>query len=333
MARKTENTLPFTQPRVAALPMPASGRTEWYDETQPGLTVRITSNGIKSFCVFKRLKHGKPVRITLGRFPTLTVDRARTLAAKHVGEMAGGVNPNEEKRAAELLGLTLNQAWSDYQEKRTGKLKPRTLKDYGKMLDRYLDAWLPKPVNSITREMVQRKHGQITTEHGPHAADDTMRVLRAILNFAIDKHATADGRSILPENPVQRGLRRDWNRPKRSRTALADHEVPAWWTGLQKLRATHPDTAELFELCFLTGMRPGEAARLRVDKVDLRAKTLEIEDTKNRDPLWLPLTEHVHALLERRCKAVTGKYVFPGPGKTGHLVAWKKGALELRKLA
>jgi integrase len=332
MARKTEKLITFTQARVAALPAPASGRFEYHDEGLAGLLVRVTATGVKSFCVLKRLKRGKPIRVTLGRFPGLTVDRARALAAAHLGEMAAGANPAERRKADKALALTLQDAWLEYKAARTGKAKARTLKDYGKMLDRYLSDWLGKPVVSITRDGVQTRHAKITEDNGPHAADDTMRVLRAVLNYAADTHEVA-GQSLLPDNPVRRALKRAWNRPTRRRTALADGQVPQWWDGLQQLRGKFPDAADLFTLCFLTGMRPGEAARLRVDKVDLVAKTLTVEDTKNRESLVLPLTMHVFGLLERRVQAATGSYVFPGPGRTGHLVEWKKGAIELRGLA
>ena len=57
------------------------------------------------------------------------------------------------------------------------------------------------------------------------------------------------------------------------------------------------------------------------DQVDLRAKTLTVPDTKNRNPLTLPLGPFILKLLTKRKKDSTEiEFVFPGSGKTGHLV-------------
>jgi hypothetical protein len=63
----------FTQARVAALRGPAGGWLQVYDETLPGLCLRVTPTGVKIFCVVKRVKGGRIVRVTLGRFPSLNV--------------------------------------------------------------------------------------------------------------------------------------------------------------------------------------------------------------------------------------------------------------------
>ncbi len=337
MPRKTKNLIAFTDARIRQLTPPKDGRVEWYDDVQPGLLVRVTSTGAKTFYVLKRIRTTRQlVREKLGRFESdINVGAAREMAIDVLRVMTGGINPVQQRRATATKKVTLGQVFAEYKGGRTDRLKDRTLRDYGKMLDRYLADWLDKPAVAITRDMVERRHAKITENHGPHAANDTMRVLRAILNFVGDKYEDADGRSILRHNPVRRlTADRAWNRTARRRTVLADADFPKWWQGLQVLRKTYPDVTDLFTVCFLTGMRPGEAARLQVDKVNLDTRTLTVEDTKNRDPLVLPLPTYVHALLRRRCeaaKAAKSGFVFPGTGKTKHLVEWKKGTIELRK--
>jgi integrase len=331
----------FTQARVAGLRGPAGEWLQVYDETLPGLCLRVTPTGVKIFCVVKRVKGGQIVRVTLGRFPSLNVETARTLAVQRLGELADGVHPNEMRRQEqatqqeeEACRLTLRQGWKEYQCRREGRLAPKTLSEYGRMFRSYLGDWLERPMVEITRDGVERRHARVTRKHGPGAANHCFRALRAVLNFVRDLYETADGRSILPDNPVRRlTAMRAWNRTERRRTFVKEHEVPALWQGLEALRAKAPDAADLFTLCFLTGMRPGEAARLRVDKVDLTARTLEVDKTKNRTPLVLPLTDYVYALLERRTVEIEGNYVFPGPGRSGHLVEYKHRVQALRRLA
>jgi integrase len=59
---------------------------------------------------------------------------------------------------------------------------------------------------------------------------------------------------------------------------------------------------------------------LRWEHVDLDERTLRIPDTKNRQPLTLPLPDYLAQLLSARREFVDGPYVFPGTGEAGHLV-------------
>lgn len=64
---------------------------------------------------------------------------------------------------------------------------------------------------------------------------------------------------------------------------------------------------------------------LRWENVDLNARTLHLPKTKNGDPLNLPLSQFLVDLLTAR-KRLVGEtlFVFPGPGKQGHLIETKK---------
>ena len=56
------------------------------------------------------------------------------------------------------------------------------------------------------------------------------------------------------------------------------------------------------------------------DDVDLVGRTLTVRDTKNREPLVLPLSDFLWEMLAaRRETSSEPPWVFPGPGKSGHL--------------
>jgi integrase len=79
-----------------------------------------------------------------------------------------------------------------------------------------------------------------------------------------------------------------------------------------------------------TGMRRGELTNLRWENVDLKSKVLHLPTTKNGDPLTLPLSEFLADLLsERWARNNASPWVFPGPGKSGHLVETKKFLLRV----
>jgi integrase len=74
----------------------------------------------------------------------------------------------------------------------------------------------------------------------------------------------------------------------------------------------------------LTGLRRGEAGRLRWSDVDLEDRTLHLKTTKNGEAITLPLSTYVHTVLVRRQQNILSTYVFPGRDGRGPLVEPKK---------
>ena len=93
--------LNFTKAALDALPLPAAGqRSAVLDAKAPGLQLRLTSSGAKTFCVFRRVRGGgSPERVTLGRYPTMCIEQARRRASEITAAMENGTNPAEELRA------------------------------------------------------------------------------------------------------------------------------------------------------------------------------------------------------------------------------------------
>ncbi|MEI7246047.1 Arm DNA-binding domain-containing protein, partial [Pectobacterium carotovorum] len=79
-------TLRFTKAALIAIEPDQSKRLEFADSVVQGLRLRVTPTGVKSFCV-ARYRDNKFIRVTLGRFPDLAVDSARTKALELLGEV------------------------------------------------------------------------------------------------------------------------------------------------------------------------------------------------------------------------------------------------------
>ena len=85
------------------LPPPVSSKANqkvYYDEALKGFGVRVTIKGSKAFFI-EKIIHGKLRRITLGRYPELTVEQARKEAYKLLGKIAIGIDPQAEKKGKE----------------------------------------------------------------------------------------------------------------------------------------------------------------------------------------------------------------------------------------
>lgn len=112
-------------------------------------------------------------------------------------------------------------------------------------------------------------------------------------------------------------------------TVIKPHQLPAWYQAVVALRqdGTSPQSATIADylLCLLfTGLRRQEAAQLQWAQVDLDHRALTIPDTKNRQPLTLPLSDFLVTLFQARKEASTGDYVFPGSGQSGYLIEPRK---------
>lgn len=324
---------------VDRLPIPEqrqpgnTAQKRYYDDSLKGFGVRVTSGGVKSFFV-ERAVNGRLQRFTIGRYPSTTAEDARKQALIELGKMSRGIDLVAERRAVRAKSITLDEVFQDYLKARKS-LKSGTVKDYERVMDEAFEDWKKKSLSRITKDMVARKH----TELGKRSrarANNAMRVLRALFNFAAGEYEDEYGRSLFPENPVTRiSHTKAWYRVDRRQTAIKAHELKEWYEAVVDLPAEKKGKPEVVRdyLLFLlfTGFRREEAARLTWDRVDLKGKIVTVFDTKNREPHTLPLPDYLVDLLKARKKETKrSKFVFPGSGKSGHLVEPRK---QMEKVA
>jgi len=337
------HTIPFNKRAIDEIAPPSSGRLTLHDSKVPGLVVRVTPNGVKTFQVY-RWRVDRPVRVTLGRFPDMTVEQARRQAQTVITQLLEGVNPNAVKRRERATVVTLRVVFDDYLSSRD--LKPRTVEDYNALMDWGFSGWLSRPITAITRDSVLRRHAQLG-ERSHARANSAMRVLRALFNFAIHRYDDDKGTPLVELNPVDRlSSNRQWFRVERRQTLIRVHQLPGWWSAVEALKSLRSTgkvdvVRDYLQFLLLTGLRRGEAARLRWDDVDLPGRAFTVVDTKNRRPHELPTSDYLQALLERRHQQheqererlerehregkspelrKPSSYVFPGEGKTAHIV-------------
>jgi integrase len=306
--------LRVTRRAIDDIPFAGSGQVLYRDTMLTGFGLRVGSRS-KVYFVEGHV-NGRTRRVTIGRADLFAPEIARKKALAILGEMAEGRNPTDEKRNGKVEVVTLAAAFNQFFAARN-KLSPITVANYKRTVNLYLKTWGTKPLNEITRKMVLAKHQEIAKTRGEVTANNVMRHLRSIYNFV---SAAQDN---LPQNPVLiLSQARAWYREKRRQTVVTAFDLPAWWEAVM----AEPDYSRDFLLTALfTGMRRSEVMALRWENIDLKAKTLHLPSTKNGDPLTLPLSEFLAQLLTTRAESADGSpWVFPGPGKSGHLVETKK---------
>lgn len=337
-------TRKITKDAVDKLSLPESGQVDYFDTKLKGFGVRVSATS-KTYFVLRRV-NGKKVRVTIGRHGEFTADRARKEAEILFPDMRKGENPNQKKREAKIKGATLQEVFDDYLSRR--KLKPRTVENYKDLFRLYLSDWMKKPVIEITRDMVDRRHGEIAKgERGRKvyrrevkreekdgkqsttvekveakdvrkeaAADNVMRTLRAVLNFALAGEEEDGKVRVNPVSILSR--KKAWYKVAGRRSLIKKTELPRWHKAVMGL--DNPHTRDFLRFLLFTGLRRREAARLEWRNVDFEERTFCVPDTKNKTPHTLPMSDYVHdLLLERYENQRQNGYVFPGDGEHGHI--------------
>ncbi len=313
----------FTDKTLAALPPPESGRAEYIDTELAGLRLRVSATGIKTFCLYRRVKGGDPERVTIGRFPDdLKTEGARAKAAQLNGAIAGGANPAEVKRAHKGEP-TFADLFAEFMD-RHAKPNKRTWRDDEQRYRDYLEKPLgKKKLSKITRQDVAAIHSNLTRDGHPAIANRVKALASAVFS-----HAVAWG--YLDANPC-RGIK---GNAERSRDRfLKPHELPRLFASL----AEEPNDTfrDLFVLALLTGARRANVRAMRWQDLDLDGAlwTVPGEFSKNGEPLHIPLVAEAVALLNLRRERVEKgvPYVFPAVNEgskhghtSGEQKAWRR---------
>lgn len=337
----TQTRFKFTNLKVKALPAPTDKDQAFYWDTETaGLGLRITAAGAKSYIVRGRVNgSGKDRRFTLGSVELLSCDEARRRAQVKRLEMLDGLDPQVEKKKVAAQSETLREVMEDYIEhKRTknGPLRPSSKADIRRCVEGTFSDWADEPVASISRDACIKRFRELS-KTAPVQTNQAFRNLRALLNWAREKNATADGSyPILPINPVsqmfKQGGMAQWNKEKPRTTRVPRDKIGAVFALLEQHSdpATNITTtcvsADMVAFMLLAGTRVSETRTLTWDRVKLDGKlpTFHIPGdlTKNHNPLTLPLSDALHTLLTRRYEnRIKGNnYVFPAMrGKKGYL--------------
>jgi hypothetical protein len=80
----------FIKKSLATLRIPKEKIAIYHDTTKHGLKLLVRPTGIKTFVLYRKIQ-GKPERITIGRFPEITIEQARKKAATLNAKIANGL--------------------------------------------------------------------------------------------------------------------------------------------------------------------------------------------------------------------------------------------------
>jgi len=307
MAKKVVH---FTQARIKALSIPDTGRAEYYDDEEKRLMCRVSSTGNKTYNVVK-WSEGKVQRVTIGNADDVTTTEARKKAKSILSEINSGIKPTEVKRKQKIEKTMLVDVLELYLADR--ELKPYTIKNYRYKLKLGFSDWLKKPINSITEDMILKRH-KLISQTGKTTANTTMRVLRLTLNYA-------NAIGMIDGNPTSiLSKARLWHKNNRKDRVIPSIKLKAWHEAVEML-SNHKAKVYLLMALYM-GFRSNELLTLEWSHVDIKAKSITAHDTKNGTnhqlPIPLAMMPYINSLQE-----LTGgsRWVFASNDPDKHMTA------------
>jgi integrase len=289
---------------------PACGRIEYFDAAFPGLALRITENGVKSWSAYYRF-NGRHRRFTIGRYPAIKPAEARREAAAALERARGGVDPTQEKRARREMRTpetdTFGAVAHDYLERHhRNNNRESTFREAKRDIERnVLPRWRSRPIASITRRDVLDLIDGIIGRGAEVQANRTLARLRALFNWAIEKDRVAASPVARMKLPTQEQARD---------RVLSDAELRWLWRACDEVGWPF---GPLVKLLLLTAQRRDEVAGMEWSEIDLvkRVWIIPRHKTKNDRVHEVQLSAAAIELL-RSLPKVGGSLAFTTTGKS-----------------
>jgi integrase len=269
----------LTELSIKALKTPPEGQVTHTDDTLSGFGVRVSQGGLKSFV----LVYGPGrKRVTIGRYPIISLKDARAKAAEILAEYTLGKRDNPSSKFGDAVDLFLTTHFPPNYP------KPRTKLETARLLKRhFVPPFRREEVCDIQTHRISHIIDQLQAT--PSEARHAFAAIRQFFNWAV-------GRRYVNQNPCA-GLRPPGKAIARQRVLDAT-EVKCV---LETVRSEHTAFHNIVELLILTGQRRNEIASLRAEWVDFEARTITLppEITKNRRTHVFPFGPAAEAVLRR----------------------------------
>lgn len=311
----SESGKAFLTPTMLRDAQAAGKRWRIWDTRVPGLFVLIQPSGLKAF--YLRWRRGES-DLRLGRYPHLTIERARNMALERMGEVAAGGNPTAAPKAKTL------REFADGKYAETFKAHhPKTWRQHLGQFRRQFEAeFFDLALSTITAKRVREwRTAKLRSGIKPSTINRNVNRLQGCLSAAVaDEQISVNPLAGLPQlqvtkSAVVRYLSDQEERrlldalAKRDDAARAARDrANAWreardYPALQALQdGDYCDhLTPLVLLSLGTGMRRGSALALEWSHLDRSGSTIRVpgEITKNGEPLISPVHSGLQLVLSR----------------------------------
>jgi len=299
----------------------------WIKADQPlakadggGLTFTLSAKGTAAWVLRYRIG-GKARELTLGRYPGITLMKARAIAAERRVAIQGGIDvaaeKQEHKGAAEIgeAAITVKAVFEDFYKKRILNQRKRpeqvkgvfTLHILPKIGDLLLKDVRPADIDNMLRSLSAR--GVFRT------ATKVLQLTKTLFNYAIKMH-------LVESNPATPFNWHDIGGKLGPRSrVLSRNELVRFFCSMRNTPNFQPHAVAAFKLLLALGVRKMELLKSTWAEFDLENGEWHIpaDRTKTDSAIRIPLSPWVVSILKGQQERGFNEYVFPvlrlSPGK------------------
>jgi len=243
-----------------------SKRLDFRDELMPGLVLRISTSGNRTFCLHKRI-NGKMRRLTIGRFGVVSLAEARERARQVLYEVETG-------KFEQITGIevetkpTLGDVIPDYIEK-YAKIHNRDHERKEAQLAKFTTLH-GKRINEIKRADVVKACDTIQ-KSAPIGVNRALAHLKHLMSWSVE-------RGLIDASPIAGMKPRAKEKPRER--VLTDDELGALW---EVCGDEGYPFGDCLKLLILSGQRRAEVAEMRWSELDIenRLWTLPSESVRS----------------------------------------------------
>jgi integrase len=313
---------------------PAEKPYEVRDSELKGFLLRVEPGGTRTWFFEYRLK-GRRNRFLLGRYKGLSPDGARKLATAAAGDVAKKIDLQARKKSERVQSererlSTLEKFLERYTAWEATQRKVR----HGERIKSVFPAsWLSQPLGDLNAWMLESWRRD-ARKRGKKAAtvNRDIAALKAVLAKAIEwdvlDRSQLENLKPLKTDPIGHVRFLTSEEESRLRAALTTrdkemrerrqrynkHVIARGAEAFPPYPSPYADHLEPLVLLLLnTGMRFGEATRLRHRDVNLKERLITVagEGAKSGRTRVIPMNLEAHKILGA-CKGAASEFVFPG---------------------
>jgi integrase len=323
----------LTEVAVKRLAPNPTRRLEIHDELAPGLMLRVSETGRKSWSVLYRVAgqgpggaRGALRRMTLGSYPLLDLRAAREQAravieaADHGRDPARQAREGAQSRQARTFRAVTERFIALYAKPNTKKWKETEA-----LLTRHVAPyWDDHVIDGIRRADAHELLDRLVAEGKVALAREVRKHLTRLFNWSVD-------RGLITASPLA-GMERPEIAYRPRERFLTMEELQAIWDGAGQMGYPF---SPLFRLLILTGQRKTEiaAARQRWILKDLATIEIPAASYKTGRPHAVPLSNPAHAIVQALPRWTVDDHLFSTTAGGKPVSGFSKAKTRLDRLS
>lgn len=297
-------TQQLTDLTLRRLTTDGADRIEVWDGRMPGFGMRVSKNGTKTFILLYRHR-GRPRRLSLGRWPIVSLAKARQKARAALQTLDDGSDPAIGHRPDDNPSFRFDAVVQAFVDRHClQRNRASTAKETQRLLRKhFVAAWGQRDIRDLRQADINSVVDGLVEDGRPSEANHALGVVKTLFSWCFD-------RDMLIANPCAK-VKKPAKHGKRSRTLSEDELKKVWHASLGEGFPFGP----LVQLLLLTGQRRGEIAQMQWQQLDFNARCWTIPESiaKNGREHVLPLSDAAVEILQSMPR-LNKTYVFPARG-------------------